>query len=305
MTGFSFATETRRFVLNLIRPRGRLANRCIPSTVGMRCPAAPSSMTVPTVVLMPKKKNTARPTAVEGEEALRKELTTNRWNRRCKLLPNLRLRYPTDDEIQHITKLAKVNRALHGTINGIILDAHLADLSFRTLSIPRVKKALNNVANRASQLGELLSRLDIGRGGTGSLDRAGELLEIELFVLQQTRARRILLPKYIDLLEGLSSAARRAAQKPMRLPKGAGGNPAFDDFIENLLMAARSSGGRWTNYRSTDGTWKGTLLEALSVLKKYLPRKFFPPGELGRSVEHIRKKLGDHIQRAPLVRILV
>jgi hypothetical protein len=44
----SCATETRRFVLNLIRC-------CIPSTVGMRCPAAPSSMTVPTVVIMPKK----------------------------------------------------------------------------------------------------------------------------------------------------------------------------------------------------------------------------------------------------------
>ena len=43
------------FVLNLIPPRGRLANRCIPSTVGMLCPAAPS-MTVPTVVIMPKKK---------------------------------------------------------------------------------------------------------------------------------------------------------------------------------------------------------------------------------------------------------
>ena len=48
-------------MLNLIRPRGRLANRCIPSTVGMRCPAAPSSMTVPTVVIMPKKRAARRP----------------------------------------------------------------------------------------------------------------------------------------------------------------------------------------------------------------------------------------------------
>jgi hypothetical protein len=45
---------------NLVRPRGRLANRCIPSTVGMRCPAAPS-MTVPTVVIMPKKRAARRP----------------------------------------------------------------------------------------------------------------------------------------------------------------------------------------------------------------------------------------------------
>ena len=47
-------------MLNLIQPRGRLANRCIPSTVGMRCPAA-SSMTVPTVVIMPKKRAARRP----------------------------------------------------------------------------------------------------------------------------------------------------------------------------------------------------------------------------------------------------
>jgi len=245
-------------------------------------------MTVPTVVMMPKKKNAAPSDA----------LAKNRWNRRRKLLPNLRLKYPTDDEIRHIMKLAKVDHGLHGTINGIILDAHLADASFRTLSVPQVKGALNNVANQANQLGELLSTLDIGRGSKGSLDHAGKLIEIELFVLQQTKARRILLPKYIDLLEGLSSAAQRAAQKPMHPPKGAGGNPAFDYFIEDLLMVARARGGSWTNYRLTDQTWRGTLLEALGILKKYLPQQFFPSGELGRSVEHIRKKLKDHIKKA-------
>ena len=57
---FSPTETTFGFVLNLIRPRGRLANRCIPSTVGMRCPAAPS-MTVPTVVIMPKKRAARRP----------------------------------------------------------------------------------------------------------------------------------------------------------------------------------------------------------------------------------------------------
>jgi hypothetical protein len=64
-------------------------------------------------------------------------------------------------------------------------------------------------------------------------------------------------------------------------------------------MAVRMGGGSWTNYRARDGTWKGTLLEALGLLKKYLPEKFFPTGELGRSVEHIRKKLADDIRRAP------
>jgi hypothetical protein len=286
-------------------------------------------MTVSTVVTMPKKnsapatarnasvktvqgdladanatiENVATPQAeakdrVQGKDpvVLWDALAKNQWNRRRKLLLNLRLRYPTDDELRHIAKLAKLDHSLHGAINGIILDAHLADATYRTLSIPQVKEALNNVAYQAIRLAELLSTLDIGRGSRGSLQRAGVLIEAELFL--QTKAERILLPKYIDLLEGLSGAARRAAQKPMHPPKGAGGNPAFDRFIESLLMAPRMSGGSsWTNYRSTDGLWKGTLLEALGILKKYLPPRFFPPGELGRSVEHIRKKLNDHIKR--------
>ena len=108
----------------------------------------------------------------------------------------------------------------------------------------------------------------------------------------------ILLPQYIDLLHGLSSAAQRAAQKPMHVPKGAGGNWAFDNFIEDLVMTARTGGGSWTNYKARDGIWTGTLLEALTILKEYVPRRgFFPNGVVGRSVEHIRKKLADHIQR--------
>jgi hypothetical protein len=242
---------------------------------------------------------------VQGQNrvALWDALAKNQWHRRCKLLPGLRLRYPTDDEQRHIARLAKVDHPFHATINGIILDAHLADATYRTLSIPQVKVALNNVGNQAIQLAELLSALDIGRGSRGSLQRAGVLIEAELF-LEQMKARPILLPKYIDLLDGLSSAARRAAQKPMHPPKGAGGNPAFDRFIEDLLMAARSRGGTWTNYRPDGKEWKGTLLEALEVLKKYLPARFFPPGELGRSVEHIRKKLKDHIKKAPARRLM-
>src|SRR5262249_28480969 len=45
---------------NLVRPRGRSADRRVPSTVGMLCPAAPS-MTVRTVVIMPKKRAARRP----------------------------------------------------------------------------------------------------------------------------------------------------------------------------------------------------------------------------------------------------
>ena len=283
-------------------------------------------MTVPTVVIMRKerKKNAARATqrnasvgtvqrdladakaANESPLRKRKQRTASKarilslygtrskkWNRSRNLLRYLGLRSPTNDELRHIMKLAKVDGALDGAINGIILGAHLVDASFRTRSIPKTKEALNKVANQANRFAELLRTLDIGRGSIGSLEYAGELIEVEL---QQAKAPRILLPKHIDLLEGLSSAARRAAQKPMHLPKGAGGNPAFDFFIEELLKAAHARGGSWTNYRLRDGRWKGTLLEALAILKKYLPQQFFPPGELGGSVQYIKRKLWARIK---------
>jgi len=129
------------------------------------------------------------------------------------------------------------------------------------------------------------------------LNYAGILIEIELVEFQQFKVGgMILLPEYISLLDVLSDAAQRAARKAIHEPRGAGGNPAFDIFIQHLLMAARQRGGSWTNYRAADETWNGTLLKAVGLLEKYLPRKFFPAGQLGRSIEHIRTKLGDHMK---------
>jgi hypothetical protein len=240
----------------------------------------------------------------KGPPALWNSLGKNRWNRKRKLLPSLGLTYPSNDELGRIAELAKIDdtSSFGKSICSIILDAHLNDASFRTLSKPQVKKALNGVARQADRLGKILSKLDVGRGSKGSLDYAGRLIEIELSALQQCQEDgMILLPAYIDLLNALSGATQRAARRPVYVQKGAGGNPAFDRFIEQLLMTARMYRGSWTNYRSRDETWTGTLLDALGILEKYLPRKFFPFGELGRSVEHIRKRLKDQIDRALLL----
>ncbi len=73
---------------------------------------------------------------------------------------------------------------------------------------------------------------------------------------------------------------------------------AINLFIDGLLMAAWQRDGRWTVYRSPNGKWSGTLLQALTILQQYLPPQFFPVGaELGRSVEHVRKKLKDYIAK--------
>jgi hypothetical protein len=214
------------------------------------------------------------------------------------LLPNLKLTYPSDDESRQIAELAGINYSswFAHHIHGIILDAHLSHQSFSKLSVPQVKRTLKSVAIQADRLGSKLRKLDVGREARGSEDHAGRLIETELAVQQFEIGEMVLLPRYIDLLDELSRAAQRAARKPMHVPKGAGGNWAFDNFINDLVMTARMQRGTWTNYRSRDDTWKGTLLEALGILEKYVPRNFFPPGVLGRSVEHIRNKLEEQLR---------
>src|SRR5262249_50083183 len=104
------------------------------------------------------------------------------WERKRKLLPRLKLTYPSDDESRHIAQLAKVDdvSSFGQRIKSIILDAHLNHASFLTLSIPQVKKALKRVSSQADQLGRMLSKLDVGSGSKGSDERAGWLVQLEL-----------------------------------------------------------------------------------------------------------------------------
>ena len=103
-----------------------------------------------------------------------------RWKRKRKLLPNLRLRYPNDNELHELAEPAKVdNCSVFGShIRSIILDAHLNTRILRNLSAPRVQKILTSVASRAQSLSKHLKTLDVGKGG--SAERAGLLIELQL-----------------------------------------------------------------------------------------------------------------------------
>ena len=101
-------------------------------------------------------------------------------------MPNLRLKYPDDNELRCIAQLAGVRDTLAfgQSIPSIILDAHLSDQAFRTLSIPEVSKAINDVTEQAELLKKILIKLDVGSGSEGSLMEAGRLIEVELYALQ-------------------------------------------------------------------------------------------------------------------------
>jgi hypothetical protein len=247
---------------------------------------------------VPKKnvEHTAKGTAGGGTLPLWGPFAENRFERKRKLLPTLKLKYPTNDEISQLAKLMKVSDAsrLSGTIRSVILDAHLNHKAFQGLSKPEVRKACKNVTREAAQLKETLSELDVGRGARGSLDEAGFLIEWELF----RRHSLLLLPEYIELLDALSVAAQQAANREIYSPRGAGGNPAFDMFIQRLLMTVRLHAGRRSDlkvYRKVDGEWGGSLMDALRLLEEYLPPGFVANG---RSVEHIKKKFMHTIKRA-------
>jgi hypothetical protein len=201
-----------------------------------------------------------------------------------------KLRFPSDSELQRLARLAGVDDEMKfgEHIRQILLDAHVNDSMLRTPSIPKVKTALESVSQKARALGAALRRLGVGT--KGFTERAGMLLEWEM-----NHPPLVLIPDCIKFLDSLADSASRAARhgKSNRGPRGAGGNPAFNLFIESLLVAAWQRGGDWTIFRSADHTWTGSLLEAVTLLGRYLPDKFLPSGR-GRSIEHIRKKLKDH-----------
>jgi hypothetical protein len=218
-----------------------------------------------------------------------------RWERRRQLLPKLKLKCPTASKSRTLSRLAGVDgpAIFRRHLQSIILDAHLNDVALKGLSEPEVRRALNKVATACKNLRGALSAIDIGTGG--SAERAGFLLEMELGS-DGFCEHPELIPDCLELLDRVNNAARKAAErtKSKRGPKGTAGTPAFGSFIESLQMAAWQRRGNWTISRKADGSWTGTFLQAIEILKPYLPADFLPHGELGRAVEHIRKKLKDH-----------
>jgi hypothetical protein len=214
--------------------------------------------------------------------------------KRALVIAKLGLTYPTNSEMTRLSSLARVvaDRDFPAQIRSVVLDAHLLDTSLRGRSMPKVRGLLNDIAKKANQLQELMAALDVP--SKGSAEAAGMLLENGLNNFD-FRQELVLIPDFYVLLGALAetskAAAAAAAGSSQRGPRGTRGSPAFELFVHALYMGARQHGGKWTNYKSTDGTWKGTLLEALVILKRYLPVGFFPRGDRGRSLDHIIERI--------------
>ena len=82
----------------------------------------------------------------------------NRWERKRKLLPLLKLKYPNDLEKQKLSHLAKVD-SFGSHLKSIILDAHLNHATHYRRSMVEVKRRLNSVMKKANELEEALREI--------------------------------------------------------------------------------------------------------------------------------------------------
>jgi hypothetical protein len=229
-------------------------------------------------------------------------VTRNRWERKRKLLPTLKLHYPDSDQLAELASLANIEESKHeafgSSIPGIILDAHLNTASYKGQSIPNVKKMLEGLGTKALQLRNDLQKIDVDLNtaveDSGTKQLAGMSLEHEMGK-SQIGEKLVLIPEYVELLTVLSKASFQAAGslKAKRGSKGAAGSPAFPSFVERLERTAWMHGGSWTNYPAADGSFHGSFVKAIKLLEEYLPgkSKFLPQvDDLGRSVAHIQGK---------------
>jgi hypothetical protein len=233
-------------------------------------------------------------------------VTRNRWERKRKLLPTLKLRYPGSDELAEIASLANVEESRRETygksIPGIILDSHLNTVSFQGQSIPEVKRILRSLGTKSLDLRRALKDVDVDLNtavaSSGTKQHAGMSLELELGKYQISE-KLMLIPEYVERLTALSDASLQAAAslKATRGPRGTAGGRAFPMFVESMVLTAWMHGGNWTNYQAANGSFQGSFIKAIKLLERYLPRKFLPHGDLGRAVAHIQDRLHKRITK--------
>jgi hypothetical protein len=205
---------------------------------------------------------------------------------------------PTDVVVK-LAELASVPQTSHTLFENLITqaigEAHVSHAIVRG-KLPKAQ--YSDVARELRLVGTAAKRLDAILKALGGKHTNRRRWHAKVFVIS-------LLPDWTDyrhclkpLIAGLSKAEQRARSAYPSLnrrgrPKGVGGNPAFDGFVKRLYEIARETGGRWTHYRDPKVKWKGGLISALEILKPHLPSRdfFFPNAELGRSLEHVIKKL--------------
>jgi hypothetical protein len=134
-----------------------------------------------------------------------------------------------------------------------------------------------------------------------ALERCADFNSAEYFVALQLKAslsdmadaggQRLGLQHFLQILDLLTSfldlSKKSIAPFTGKVGRPSGGNIAFDTFIAGLWLAVRSNRGKLTIYKSADGSWAGTAVAIVDLLRPHLPKRNFVPGNLGSSLNRI------------------
>src|SRR5439155_19430503 len=187
------------------------------------------------------------------------------------------------------------------SIKGIICDAHDLHAFYGQRHKPTdVVNRISGILKAAQNLQEHLRSV---HNPNADAQSACDLIDYAL-VSGVPKEERLLASDYLRLLNMFLKAGTSAEREAILYAKrgqrkGAGGNLAFDRMIEDLIMTARARGKYWTlTWNYVENKWEGTLIEAVTILRPYLPSSgFFPKGQLGRAIRHIRDKLSAHMKK--------
>lgn len=147
---------------------------------------------------------------------------------------------------------------------------------------------LKRTAQQASELHKLLSEAEADKIIPSAI--ASKFLRAA-FIEQRQR-----IDDYLIVLDNLANAAQRAitiAAVEAGRPRGTRNHAGFDSFVFRLLLAAQTSGGKLTVYKSAhaDIGWAGSLVEIIDLLRSSLPDQFLPGGNLGKHLDRLAQEL--------------
>jgi hypothetical protein len=223
---------------------------------------------------------------------------------------SLSLRFPTEAELQRLEELANTRPEsqinFFGNINSLIQEAHYFHKLFHA-GPKKYRAALERLQRIATHLHAVNAELDgvveAGQSANGdpektfAYDFLNEAIDRSPGPWQSDRR----LAKHVQKLSDFLAVSQRAEQQAKAIwgrrgrRTGAGGNYAFNIFVQQLYLTAWTSGGRFTNARNKDPQqWSGSLVEVLEILRPYLP-SFFPPAEIGRAAQNIVDQLRAHM----------
>jgi hypothetical protein len=117
-----------------------------------------------------------------------------------------------------------------------------------------------------------------------------------IFFVNSLRDHNSKLSETIETLakvREITAAAISKLQENVREGRRSGSTnrAAFDVFAYTLFLAAKTAGGELKISKAVDGLRKGTYLDAIELLRPYLPKSNFFPAvdDLGRTLERIIK----------------